>query len=773
MKVQHYLFLFWIVLAGLLNACKSKSEGDLTDGKTSQLGDLVLAESTDVMAQTIGVQGGELEVKDAQSPLNGFKISVPAGAYSSAVSFSVSAAEVVKHSFGNEYKVLSPLISIEGPSGYINKLARIEVPIALPEDYFAAAVFFNKDGKHDLLPMISLSPNKIVTATNSFGSMSVAGNSRVASLQEALYIVILAINRRDLLNGTFHSGFKPEFDAWPFTNYGSVLTFDGYCSGAATSSLWYFMNKKKGNSEALFTNKLGQGKNAPPELAPKKLENSNVNGIKYVSIIQELTGKLGQELIEEMSNFKEENRAIRDLNTVLFSALYFKMVKVPLLLGLKKTSWLGFWESGGHMVSIIGKNDGNLLISDPNFPGETRYLKYGVLGLENYFSGKTRDHSSQYDILFALPPWLFDKGLVNEGLWPLFENGSIGLDPGFPRYSFSVSGVKNGGQGVMLTSEGINYIISPFTISPQKTPSGIARIRLYNEAGDSIPKSTGYYALPVGKHKIGIETYELVKNKNDNQDAAKEFRWADFQWFDIEIVKDNYPNCQITTPEGLSVDKAGEVDKQYTFSLGSNCSLPAKTLFFWDFGDGTTTEAVDNPIARHTFTKSGDFTVKLRLLPDGAADYIIRETKVRIGQPDNTSPEYFTYKMNGVAFSDSDPSSSYINSPPNEGLFLDGVNGVGIAYKVVVGKGWDGTYHHVYLGVIPSQWKGVGSYELTKFEKGKIANATAVVGGPGTNVISDSGTLTITRKDNLWIEGTFNFKAGSYNVTEGKFRIKF
>lgn len=230
-------------------------------------------------------------------------------------------------------------------------------------------------------------------------------------------------------------------------------------------------------------------------------------------------------------------------------------------------------------------------------------------------------------------------------------------------------------------------------------------------------------------------------------------------------------DCTIKTSDGIPIDKTGEIDKTYKFSLEGTCKFPPKTLFFWDFGDGGTDESVDSQTANHKFTKSGDFTVKVRVLMEGGADYVNREVKVKIGVSDDTGPEYFTYKMNGKVFSSSDPRTHYVTSPINQGLFIDPLNYL-VGYKVVEGRGWDDDHLWIKIGVRADQNLVQGSYPLTKPEKGKPALGVVMIGIISNNIFADSGTLTVTRRDNSWIEGNFSFNAGSFAITEGKFRIK-
>lgn len=108
-------------------------------------------------------------------------------------------------------------------------------------------------------------------------------------------------------------------------------------------------------------------------------------------------------------------------------------------------------------------------------------------------------------------------------------------------------------------------------------------------------------------------------------------------------------DCSIITANGIPIIKAGEADREYTFSLAGSCKFPPKTLFSWNFGDGTADVVdVDNTTARHTFKAAGQYIVKLRVLLDNQLDYLNFTTTALIGQA--ASDYYFTYQANGTTY---------------------------------------------------------------------------------------------------------------------------
>lgn len=753
-KQYFYFLLLSTFLVINLNACKSNDEVNLPIETTMQLGDLEISELKEVATKTIGTEGGELEVKDAQSSINGFKISVPAGTYASASALSVSVANVAKHSFGEEYKVLSPLISIsEVAGGYTNDFIIMDIPIDLPENHFAVAMQMDDQGVVDILPLISISKSKLKVGISSFSKTGSTKNGRMTDGKEDFMFLVTSVDRTGLMDfsGPNTDVFTPGVDDWAFTNRGSVLASGGYCSGSTLSALWYFNNRKKVTNIPLH--ELGGASNAPSGLKPKIVEESNSLGIKYVSLVQELAAGFNERTrLYKEHVYKGTSKIERDECLFYYAGFYLRKMGKPLLLGLRSSSN----PNRGHLIMIVGKNNKDLKLANPNAPRATQQLTFDTsVGLKNFKSAEIADETFDYDVLFALPPEIFDKDVSIQSIWEeSFDSRKAETSSFFPSFSYYTKNADGDGAKTSLKSGTVNKITSPFLIEANSsTVSGKLVTTLFRGTGDTLKTSLDNYALPVGTYKIGV----LVKKEGED----KKLKWADFQWLDIEVISNTDPkDCQITTPEGISIDKPGEVGKQYTFSLGTECKFPPKTLFFWDFGDGGTDEAVDNQVARHTFTKSGDFTVKLRVLMEGVAEYVHREINVKIGEVSTTNTSFV---LDGKRY---DVDLMYVTT--ERGIF----RGV---YK----GGWMPFRNGVIIFVgVPYDATGPGSYECLELSQTVASPGYSVVQRQGEAEIyfSKSGSITVTRDDE-WFEGTFNFVAKHGNsektviVSDGKFKI--
>ncbi|GAA4445360.1 hypothetical protein GCM10023091_36940 [Ravibacter arvi] len=615
-------------MLAVLHGCKHKDGQVPPEENTTEVGKVVISEMKQVVSKTLSARGGEVGIQDAESSLNGFKITVPDGAYTGGAEFSVSTAKVVRQNFGDEYKVLSPLISIAAPSGNSDDLITIEVPINLPNDHFAAAVFINEEGKPDLLPMVSLSEKNIVLAVNSFKDNAFFKEARTSSLIK-LEFLIVGILDITLLSDNYSTAFEVGKDNWSFTNFGSIVAPKGYCNGASFSSLWYFNSKKESTGRTLST--YGAASNPPATLRPEDAEQLNASGIKYVSLMQGNAHDMNFiAAFYQTINYMNPIESHKNKIAYIYAAFCLKITGKPLYLTLIDRNNLS------HFVLIVGKINNELEIADPNFPKEKRKVVYDPIkrNLLPYNSGSKADVASSYSGFMPLSYSSFSYRNILSSKWQELENGNIGHDK-FPDFMYTIKTIGKEVTKTTLNQAAVNKIVCPFQIGISSIASQPrTKAKLINDKGKVIEISgNSLYNLPGGRQKIGI----LVSQDVTYENKVYEDTWADFRWFDIEVISEeqDFKNCQITTGEGISIEKAGETDKEYAFSLGATCSFPPKTVFFWDFGDGNTDEAVDKQTAKHKFSKVGDFTIRLRALPPGASDYIAKELKIRI------LPQYF------------------------------------------------------------------------------------------------------------------------------------
>ena len=229
-----------VVIASLL---LGRLPGDYT-------GQLRLGTSQFIAGDTIGPEGGEIFFGDSASGPDSFMIAVPEGAYPDYVDFSISAAPVISHTFGNDFEAASPLITIDNGHVFANVPLIVTVPIQKTDDEFAMGFYYDIDtGELEGIPCIEQSNDSIVLLTRHFSR------------------IIISKIKKGRIVGTVETGFQPGVDDFQMPNYGSSVTM-GNCNGQSVAAIFYYYNKGRigWNNEPLYGQFDNNGLNQTPSL---------------------------------------------------------------------------------------------------------------------------------------------------------------------------------------------------------------------------------------------------------------------------------------------------------------------------------------------------------------------------------------------------------------------------------------------------------------------------------------------------------------------------
>jgi hypothetical protein len=238
-------------------------------------------------------------------------------------------------------------------------------------------------------------------------------------------------------------------------------------------------------------------------------------------------------------------------------------------------------------------------------------------------------------------------------------------------------------------------------------------------------------------------------------------------------------DCGIITANGVPIIKAGEAGKEYTFSIAGSCKFPPKTLFSWNFGDGTPDVVdVDNLTARHTFKTAGQYAVKLRVLLDNQLDYLNFTTTAQVGPA--ASDYYFTYQANGTTYNLETVYAHVLGGRFD--IVGDGNKiqaGIFFSPASLVGKGASANkfaYHCTPTADRPDRYV-LGSH-LFDFNTQKPIATTysrGAIWGCDTSQPADNetpGHLIIFQNDGTLIEGTFEYTDYVTKLpVSGKFKV--
>jgi hypothetical protein len=299
--------------------------GELSTGSFTSFGSINLGPG---VAKMIGSTGAGLR-------LEGFTISQE---LSSNSSLSISAAPINNHSFGKLITPISPLISIHvnSEANASETLYKVTIPVSeeVKDDEFMMAFYYDAtSGKLEGIPTVAYEKNKLTIATTHFSDFFLT-KVKLALLPDKIY-----------------TGFKPEVDGWPYTNYGTCYNPGGICAGMSLTAMYVYANHG-GNLYTKADNDLYQ--EAPsPEFGV-----DDVNGIIF--------GNYGQTIYSNFLNVWRSNvwlLGLDDAITYRCFAYSMSVTAEPQYVRLGGSTF-----DGGHAMVAYAIDESQIFVYDPNYP---------------------------------------------------------------------------------------------------------------------------------------------------------------------------------------------------------------------------------------------------------------------------------------------------------------------------------------------------------------------------------------------------------------------
>ena len=217
--------VFVIILVAVL--ASASGNGGVT-GKLHTGTPVLVAEGS------VGPEGGAVAVDSGgNSALDGMVISVPAGAYGGETGFTVSEAAITSQTFGELFKPITPLISVDNGEAFAEAPLEVTIPIHLEEGQFAMGFYYDDEtGTLEGIPLVDETDSSITLATKHFSDIYIA-------MAEAGDILCRALTGID-------TGFRPGEDDFVTSNMGSYPVPGGYCVGQCIAEQYYYLMKDRG-----------------------------------------------------------------------------------------------------------------------------------------------------------------------------------------------------------------------------------------------------------------------------------------------------------------------------------------------------------------------------------------------------------------------------------------------------------------------------------------------------------------------------------------------
>lgn len=497
--------------------------------------------SVPAVDQTVPVGGGEIRISDQSSPLRGFSIQVPKGAAPGAMRISVAYEQVATMPNAPGFSVASPLVTMRTDVVKPDSQLALTIPITVREGSFAMGFLYDPaTGTYEGLPLVAESPGSITVVTSGAGLNPITSASARSSVGSGgtVSVVALAIDLGVLaLKSELNTGFKPGTDDWEFTNYGSYLEPGGHCAGQSLTAMWYYYEKALHGGVRLHH---------AFDLVDKDsmtLWQDNPRGYKFASVVQADIEWKGWAQKAFFTGIKNTN--LHYLSWRAFAATML-LTGEPQLVGLVS-------DSGGHAIIAhrMSLRDSILYVSDPNFPGKEKQIKFSGGKFQPYSSKQNAaaDPRAYWGIGYFAKSALVDWAAIGKR-YTEFEKGTIGTvaPNAFPAYTVEspdwpgwkgdtllgrmdsvVLEVKCPGCGTSYSNSGHQYF-EVFDTTGQK----LADMDL-GSVTQGLPRGQVRIPVPKTLRRFGLAIEGLSPITGQAGKATRD--WLDFRWITLADSK--------------------------------------------------------------------------------------------------------------------------------------------------------------------------------------------------------------------------------------------
>lgn len=523
-----------------------------TDAKPALHGTIEAGAPVLVKQASVGSDGGKIRVDQAGSPVEGLTIDVPAGAYASSRSFTISSAPVTGDSFGQYFTPASPLISIDNGGGYAEDYVLVRIPVnASPDNFVMAFIYDEANQSLEGLPIIDRDESSITIATLHF--CKIIASAIPFSDLDAIDVV--------------DSGFRPGTDDFEFSNGGSVIAPGGQCAGQSLAMMWYYTNKRqKENAPSLYGLYDNNGRDKTPGITA-----DDVNAYRLASVVQ------------NDINWDYYDAKYWDLTKNASGLTHYYCFKYAIYL-TGEPQHVGIYRNGGGHAIVCYKIEGNTLyVADPNYPGEERtiVLKGDTLG--PYSSGaNSQDIAANgvrvYDRIYYYAKTALIPVYGLPARWGQLEAGTIG-DGSFPPYTLNLTVTDDYGKQSYYDFDGGKNAVqktatvegSEVTLTGKLNPGvSIGNGLSGNIYVDGKP-SKNTWTLHEGHNLIGVEGLTTVNNQTE---------WIGFDWIDLYYE----PGDKKLIPEKLYYDSGALREERYYYMGPNGKTIDGEVKTYYESG---------------------------------------------------------------------------------------------------------------------------------------------------------------------------------------------
>ncbi|TNF09894.1 MAG: hypothetical protein EP317_00025 [Bacillota bacterium] len=551
------------------------------------------------LEQNVPSTGAVLSVDELSSPIFGFEMVVPFGAYDELTPFEITTQTIESHDLGDTFTPITPLINIDNGHTFSNEPLTLTIPVEIEEGEFAMGFYYDVEtNRLEGIPMKNLTSTEITLYTNHFSSIVV---SKI-SIDELLKLT-------NVTNQYVDTGFMPGVDDWQFTNYGSFLAPGGHCAGQVLTMSWYYHTQKIGEGEPALYNRFD---NVGFEATEAFMEDDNL-GYRFASVIQNLLDFSSEDFYDYLSFAGDDKQLI-------YFAFSYAMVVTnkPQLMAIYARNESGDIISG-HAIMAYKMQGYDIYVADPNYPGQTNRKVHfntspGVYEFDPYSSGANAqaildEGALLYDDIFYIgESALIDYERIEEEYNKLLE-GTIG-DEYFPTLeaSFLSEYDQNVDDQVWMDVQGDEITLGTAhndvmaCYLQNKVVIGVTANHL--DAVYTLYQGDQYIEGPYYASEDGYIYYEveLINGVNEIGVLAEIVVGSDRYYADFMRIKINYT-------AGVTTECAATIVGRYNFYSRSDGQNLVQNHYILIREDGTFTESytVNNPL--YTNVIDGTWTI--------------------------------------------------------------------------------------------------------------------------------------------------------------------
>lgn len=574
--------------------------GDDPASPNGDSGKIRTGEMTQVLEQTVS-PGGSATVNATGTAADGLELHIPAGAYPSATSVTISVAPIEEHDFGSNFDPVTPLIRIENGGDFAEKPMRLRIPLPDLGDRFPVAFYYDRAaGTLEAIAPVDRSDDWLDIAVRHFSEIVVSA-TQIELLRQG---------------GGFLTMFDPAVNGWSFVNDGAYPEPEGMCAGMSIGAAHFFRD---------FSTTLPLATHFDNDqlwFRTPKLWQDDATGITFCAELQRAfvtsnafwtTG--GGTPFDGFMEKSEEDH---------FWSLCYAMLVInqPQFLYIAVS---GDPAAPSHAIIAyaweIDGDEGRLKVYDPNYPRSEGTITF------DFATGKFRPYTSaanaralqqgstfRYDQIVFIPlssicdtkeiDRIWQKvgaKTIGQGQYPSYELWAVPVDnDDLPRVKLQDA---TSGKTTFLPYGEFTVEIEPSDKSIPFSLTAWVDLPDIGEIEKQEPAGILTIEEPAKDNLIGIQVNAKVSGQNS-------FSWAGFHWFKIRM------QSMWIEPADTMVG----VNQELELVARHNGTAPVGARFEWDFGDGETESVTGDSTVTHIWKEQDEYTVTVSMYPPGSSE---------------------------------------------------------------------------------------------------------------------------------------------------------